>query len=174
VGLPRVERGQFGEDLIEEQHFTVHRGRSNAHGVVEAHTQAGTWTANGTMRARVIHQNPSHHLRRDAKEVRAILPRDAPLAHEPDVRLMDESRRLERVVSTLASEITHGLLAKFSIHQRKQLAPRLDVPASPRAEQVRHPAGTITHTVVHVHRVASGKVNLEAWPFLSQQRTAPS
>jgi hypothetical protein len=55
------------------------------------------------MRSGVINQNPSHHLRGYSKKVCAILPRDAPLSNKSDVRLMNQGRRLERVIRTLVS-----------------------------------------------------------------------
>ena len=54
------------------------------------------------MTTSVVHEDPAHDLRRDTEEVRAILPIDLALVNEPHVRLMDQGRRLQRVVRALA------------------------------------------------------------------------
>ena len=59
----------------------------------------------GLTLARVIDQDAPHHLRRHAEEVRAILPVDAILAGESDVRLVDQGGGLQRVVWPFAAQI---------------------------------------------------------------------
>ena len=45
------------------------------------------------VRARVVHQEAAHHVRRDGKEVGAIVPLHAALIDEPQIRLVHERRR---------------------------------------------------------------------------------
>jgi hypothetical protein len=47
------------------------------------------------VRPGVIDQDPSHHLRRHAEEMRAILPPHALLPYKAKVRLVHERGRLE-------------------------------------------------------------------------------
>jgi hypothetical protein len=54
--------------------------------------------------ARVIYQNATHHLSRDAKKVRAIPPAYI-LANESKVRLVHQGRCLQCMIGTLAAEI---------------------------------------------------------------------
>ena len=53
------------------------------------------------MGARVIHQEAAHHVCGDRKEMRAVLPAHAPLVHEPQIRLVHEGGRRQRVVRAL-------------------------------------------------------------------------
>ena len=46
------------------------------------------------MFACVINQNAPHHPRGNAEEVGTVLPGDAVLSHQPQVRLVDERRGL--------------------------------------------------------------------------------
>ena len=55
----------------------------------------------------VIDQDPAHDLRRDAKEVRPILPIDLSLIDEPQVDLIYQRRRLQGVVGPLAAKLAH-------------------------------------------------------------------
>jgi hypothetical protein len=66
---------------------------------------------------RVIDENPAHHLRRDTKEMRSILPVDVVLVDEPDVGLVNEGRRLQGVIGTLASELARRHPAQFRIDE---------------------------------------------------------
>jgi hypothetical protein len=58
--------------------------------------------------AGVIDQDPPHHLRRHPKEVRPVLPIGLSLIDEAQVDLVDERRRLERVIGPLHPELPVG------------------------------------------------------------------
>jgi hypothetical protein len=66
----------------------------------------------------MVHQDSAHYLRRDPKEVSAILPLYLPLIDELDVRLMYERCRLKRMIASLATEIAAGKPSKFVIYER--------------------------------------------------------
>lgn len=68
----------------------------------------------------VIHENPSHCLRRDSKELRAVLPVDRVLPHQTHVRLIDERRRLERVVAPLVPEKACRYAPQLVVDERQQ------------------------------------------------------
>ena len=53
-------------------------------------------------RPRVIDQDPPHLMRRDRKELHAVLPADPPLIDELQVDLVDQRGRRQRMVRTLA------------------------------------------------------------------------
>ena len=82
----------------------------------------------------VIDQDPAHDLCRDAKEVCSILPVDLALVDEPEVDLVDERRRLQRVVSSLAPKLARGRPAELSVDEREQLIERSPIAATPIAE----------------------------------------
>jgi hypothetical protein len=69
------------------------------------------------MPARVIHQDTAHHLRRQAEEVSAVLPRHGILTNQPQIRFVHEGRRLQRMVPTLLSQVFGGLLSQSPIDQ---------------------------------------------------------
>jgi hypothetical protein len=57
----------------------------------------------GVLGARVVHENAPHHLRSHTEELRAVVPLGAALVDEPEIRLVDERRGLERVLLSLAT-----------------------------------------------------------------------
>lgn len=82
------------------------------------------------MLARVINQNVAHHLSRDAEEVGAVLPRDVRPLDEPEIRFVDDGRRLQRVVGALLAQIIFRQLAQLSVHLLKEhVGCRLVTPA---------------------------------------------
>ena len=52
--------------------------------------------------------------------MRAILPVDALRTNQPDVGLVDQRRRLERVPGPLTAHIPPGQAAQFRVHQRDE------------------------------------------------------
>ena len=55
--------------------------------------------------AGVVHEDSAHHLRGDAEEMRAVPPVDLALFDQPQVRLVNQRRRLERVPRPLAAKL---------------------------------------------------------------------
>jgi len=74
-------------------------------------------------------------LRRDAKEMRSILPIDLALVDEPDVHLVHKGRRLQGVVGALVPKPARRHAAELRINERQQLIERSPVAATPIAEQ---------------------------------------
>jgi len=58
--------------------------------------------------AGVVHENVAHYLRCQAKELRPMLHRGAPLVGQADIGLVNQSGGLKRVSSGLVAEITGG------------------------------------------------------------------
>lgn len=85
--------------------------------------------------AGVIDQNPPHHLRGDSKEVRAVLPGDPFLAEQPQLRLVDERRRLQGVVRAFMAQIRRCPATEVTIDQRHQRVTRSNVPLRPGSKQ---------------------------------------
>jgi hypothetical protein len=82
----------------------------------------------------VIDQDPAHDLCRDAKKVGSMVPVDLALVDEPEVDLVNERRRLQRVVSPLASKLARGRPAELSVDEREQQIERSPIAATPIAE----------------------------------------
>jgi len=85
----------------------------------------------------VIDQDPAHDLRGDAKEMRAILPIALALIDEPDVRLVNEGRRLQGVVGPLVPKLARGNAVELRIDEWQQLIEGSPVASTPVAEQRR-------------------------------------
>src|SRR5262249_24581897 len=90
-------------------------------GELEADALAGVALAGGAA-PRVVDEDAAHRLRRDAQEVRA--PLEAPLGvlvDEPEVGLVDQRRRLERVVGRLPAHHPRGDPVELVVDDREQL-----------------------------------------------------
>ena len=91
----------------------------------------------GAVTTGVIDEDPAHDLRRDTKEMRAILPIDQALVDESDVGLMDQGRRLQGVVGALAPKLARGHPAELRVDEWQQLGERSPVATTPIAEESR-------------------------------------
>jgi hypothetical protein len=70
--------------------------------------------------ASVIDEDAAHQLRGHAEEMRAVLPPDVALVDQLDERLVDERRRLKRMLRALAPEIPGGHPPQLAVHGRHQ------------------------------------------------------
>jgi hypothetical protein len=103
--------------------------------LVERHPHCGAGTFRRLMFARGIDEDAAHHLRGDRKEVRAIAPGDALLSNQPQVRLVDECRRLECMVLPFVSQVRARSSSQFGIDDRHQVVARLHVATAPGVQQ---------------------------------------
>ena len=72
------------------------------------------------MGPRVINQNAPHHLRGDAEEVSAVLPRRGALIDEPQIGFVDETGSLQGVIRAFSLQVLAGELAQFFVNERHQ------------------------------------------------------
>ena len=79
----------------------------------------------------VVHEDAPHYLRRDGKKVRPILPADHIGADQPHKRLVDERRRLKRVLGTLSGHATASDPMQLLVDQRHQLLEGVPVASCP-------------------------------------------
>ena len=70
--------------------------------------------------ARVIDQDVAHHLRRHREKVRPILPINILRARQPNIRFVDQRRRLQRVTVTLALHVAMRDAPNFVVDERRQ------------------------------------------------------
>jgi hypothetical protein len=82
----------------------------------------------------MIHKDPSHHLRRNAEEMRAALPFNI-LIDEPQIRLVHRGRPLQRVLSTLAMQVASRLGAATRRKRAAAVPPLLSVAIFPAEQQ---------------------------------------
>jgi hypothetical protein len=69
------------------------------------------------MTSRLIHEDASHDVRGDGKEVDAIVPLEASVIHQPEIRLMDELVGRERVTSRLQRELPVRNAGQVAVHE---------------------------------------------------------
>jgi hypothetical protein len=72
----------------------------------------------------VIDQDAAHDVRGDPKEMRPILPVDLALVDEPEEQLVHKGRRLQGVVSPLASKVAGRNTSELRIDEWQQLVER--------------------------------------------------
>src|SRR5215207_6612199 len=125
-----VQRDQLGRTLLADD---GHLRERHLHGPAAA---LGAVTV-----ARVVEQDASHDLRGDGEEVRAVLPVHALLVDEPEVRLVDERRRLERVPRVLAPHEVARDAVQLSLDEREEAFERRPVAVAPCDEQPRDLGG---------------------------------
>lgn len=89
AAFARVVFGQIFQGFVERQ--DIGRGfAGNVDGFVQRQGRFAFSAFGGGVRARVIHQNVSHQMRRDADEVCAVLPVRRLLADQLQVRFVDQ------------------------------------------------------------------------------------
>lgn len=80
--------------------------------------------------ARVVNEDVTHHLRRDVKEVRAVLPFHRFAADKPQVCFVDERGGLKRVVRAFVTQMILRQPAQFFLDTLEQRIRRLRVAAT--------------------------------------------
>ena len=93
--------------------------------------------ASGSRASARVDENPPHQSRRHREEVRAVLPMHLLHFDEPEVRLVDERRRLQRVAGSLTAHVVAGDAPQFLIDERQQRVERVGIPLVPGQEQRR-------------------------------------
>ena len=83
----------------------------------------------------MVHQDTSHHLRRHAEEVRAVLPIRTVLVHHPQVEFMHQRGGLQSVFVPLMPQEAIRHPAEFVIDQRHQALKSRLIAASPALQQ---------------------------------------
>ena len=78
-------------------------------------------------RAGALDEDLAHRVGGNGAEVRAILPAVRPVLHQAQVRLVDETGRLQRLPGTLAAQVVGREPPQFLIDDRQQRVERLPV-----------------------------------------------
>ena len=104
--------------------------------VIERHANgAGPAATIGAASPRDVDEHAAHHLRRHAEEVAAVLPARLIPPEQSKTHLVDERRRLERDVRSLAGEIAQGHPVQLVVDERDQPLERVLVAIAPHLEQ---------------------------------------
>jgi hypothetical protein len=72
----------------------------------------------------VIHEHAPHHVRGDGEELHPVNPLGARLVHEPEVCLVDDGGRGERVAYGLESQLPVGNPRQVSVDERDEAVQR--------------------------------------------------
>ena len=83
-------------------------------------------------RARMIHQDPPHHLGCNAVKMCSALPRHSLLSDEPHVRFVNEGGRLKGMVGSFAAQVGSRATSQFLVNQRHEVVPGLEVALGPK------------------------------------------
>jgi hypothetical protein len=81
-----------------------------------------------------IHEDSSHQLRGQAEELGAILPLDLTDIDQPEIRLINQSRGLQRMTGTLSRHVSPCGPVQFPIDQWKQLLQSSVISIAPRQQ----------------------------------------
>jgi hypothetical protein len=129
-GQVGIDGRQTTERVIERQQRHL-LGSGDLLCVVNRDTLDAVTALSCAMTTRMVDENAAHRLCGHAEEVRSILPVDLALIDETQVDLVDERRRLQRVIHALASELTGSDAAQLGIQERQELVERGGVAATP-------------------------------------------
>ena len=88
------------------------------------------------MTTSVVHEDAAHDLRRDTKEVRAMLPVFIFLPEQAQIHLVDQGCRLQRVPDALLPHIAVRHPVQFGVDQRQQFIERRAVAPAPTLQQI--------------------------------------
>ncbi len=99
---------------------------------------------------RNVDQHAPHNLRRDRKEMGAILPLHVLPVDQAQVGFVDQRSSLKEVVATLAGHAPHRDAPQFLVDERRQRLERGLVAVAPRDEQLRDIGGS-------THEIAAGE-----------------
>ena len=83
----------------------------------------------------MVHQDAAHELSRNGKEVRSILPLNLPDIDQPEICLLDQDSRLQRMTRSFAPHPGSGEAMKFVVNDRNQVIQGFAVAAPPGVQQ---------------------------------------
>jgi hypothetical protein len=119
LARPAAEAIQIAERFVERDQVAVNRLRRFIR-LFEREPQAVSVAPARALTAGVIHQNPSHLPRGDDEEMGAVLPFDPPVAEQPQVDFVDQSRRLKRVINAFLPQVLAGEQSQFVVNQSEE------------------------------------------------------
>ena len=89
----------------------------------------------------MVHENAAHDSRGDGQEVRAVLPRHVVSGNQPQIRLVDERRRLQTVTDGLMTDVPPRDAMEFIVDERNQPFEGTVVALAPFEQQSGHFCG---------------------------------
>ena len=86
----------------------------------------------------VVHKNAAHGLGRRSVKVHPVFESAVADLRQPEIRLMDQRGRLQRVPGALVTHVIVGETSELGVHERHQRLQRGRVARSPPRQQVGH------------------------------------
>ena len=83
-----------------------------------------------------LHQNPSHQLGRDGKEMGAVLPINLTGIDQSKISLIDEGTGLQDVAGSLPGHVVVSQLVQLIVDEGDELLEGFGVPAAPGPKQL--------------------------------------
>ena len=114
----RIELSQPFERLIQS-HALGSSFVRQVHGVIKRHLNSSASALCREATASIVNQDAPHHLSSDPKKMGAILPGDI-LIDQPEIRLVDQGRWLQRVIRTFSSQIMTGQATQLVVNQGQE------------------------------------------------------
>jgi len=135
-----IDRRKLVQDLIEGEQIVIPWLRGTE-AFLQQHSHPRTGALRRLVAPRMIDQDAPHHLGRHAIELQAILPRDAPLPDEAEIRFVDECGGLKRVILAFLPQVAGGLSPQLAVDERQEGVACLSVAPSPGPKEVAHLTG---------------------------------
>ena len=133
----------------------------------------GSRAAFGIVAARVVDEDAAHRLSRNGEEMGAVLPVHALVIDQPQVRFVDQRRRLQAVAGTLAPHVPVRQTTELVVDDRHQEGERTLIPVAPRSEKRADVAWNwFPRASAPIHRAAPA--GLYMWPSPFLRLIAPS
>lgn len=126
---------------VEERNQSLGAIQRNRERIVNRYALKVAAAFVGLPGAGVIDQDVPHRFRRERQEMRPVRKLCLRSAEDPEVRLVDERGRLQRMVPALALQVAPGHAMQFRIDDRQELVGRTSVAGTGAAEQLRDPVG---------------------------------
>lgn len=120
VTLARIDRLQRREGIVKGHQVVLRLSRCGL--TFDERDAADAAAALLILPApRGVHEHAAHQPRGHREKVRAIRPPDALQVDQPQIRLIDQSSRLQAMTGTLPGHVLPRELAQFLVHQRNEL-----------------------------------------------------
>jgi len=114
--LSRIQRCQFRQGSIQIKDINI-AWLALGQCIVERHASLPTGPLDHLPASRAVDENATHHHRGDPEELRPVLPGRVVLIDQPNVRLVHERRRLQRVAGALAPQICRRPATQLLINE---------------------------------------------------------
>jgi hypothetical protein len=130
LALARIEGEEIFQRVVERDQIDApFRGRRER--FVEREFVATASAFFRAMGASVIHEDATHHLGGDSEKMGPVLPGGGALIDEAQIRFVDETGGLQRMIRAFPLQILAGEPAQFFIDERHQSGGRFAVTSAP-------------------------------------------